>query len=130
MKPGGLARNKLSNNLIIAPDGSEIRLLHELTGGGLSECTLPANRVSLAVAHQTVEEIWLFTSGCGQVWRKLDQVEEVLDVKKGVSLTIPLGIHFQFRNTGSTPLKFIISTMPPWPGDEEAYTVQGKWPSS
>ena len=130
MKPGGLARNKLSNNLIIAPDGSEIRLLHELTGGGLSECTLPANRVSLAVAHQTVEEIWLFTSGCGQVWRKLDQVEEVLDVKKGVSLTIPLGTHFQFRNTGSTPLKFIISTMPPWPGDEEAYTVQGKWPSS
>ena len=89
-----------------------------------------SKRVSLAVAHRTVEEIWLFTSGYGQVWRKLDQVEEVLDVKKGVSLTIPLGIHFQFRNTGSTPLKFIISTMPPWPGDEEAYTVQGKWPSS
>ena len=129
-KPDGLARNKLSNNLIIAPDGSEIRLLHELTGGGLSECTLPAKRVSLAVAHRTVEEIWLFTSGCGQVWRKLGQVEEVLDVKKGVSLTIPLGTYFQFRNTGSTPLKFIISTMPPWPGKEEAYTVPGKWPPS
>ena len=126
----GLANSKLSNNFTIAPDGSEIRLLHELTGGGLSECTLPEKGVSLAVAHRTVEEIWLFTNGCGQVWRKLGQVEEILDVKNGVSLTITLGTHFQFRNTGSTTLKFIISTMPPWPGEEEAYTVPGKWPSS
>jgi len=129
-KTGRFSKNKLSDDFIMAPDGSEIRLLHELTGGGLSECTLPPKKVSLAVAHRTVEEIWLFTNGCGQVWRKLDQVEEVLNVKKGISLTISLGTHFQFRNTGSTPLKFIISTMPPWPGDEEAYTVPAKWPSS
>ena len=45
----------------------------------------------------------------------------------GVSLTIPLGAHFQFRNTGEAPLRFVIVTMPPWPGEDEAYGVEGHW---
>jgi hypothetical protein len=34
---------------------------------------------------------------------------------------------FQFRNDGSQPLDIIAATMPPWPGDREAYLVDGKW---
>ena len=48
----------------------------------------------------------------------------------GVSLSIPLGTHFQLRNDGAEPLAAVAVTMPPWPGDDEAYLVEGKWPAS
>lgn len=111
----------------LAPDGSEIRLLPVMKRGGLAHCVLPPGIVSSAVAHKTVEEIWYFLSGQGQVWRKQGDREECADVAAGVSLTIPLGTHFQFRNTGAEPLCFIIATMPPWPGEGEAVKVADYW---
>lgn len=115
----------------LAPDGSEIRLLPDVKGGGLCHCTLPSGKTSQAVCHKTVEEIWFFLEGEGQVWRKLNEQEEITDVSAGKCLTIPLGTHFQFRNNGDKPLRFIISTMPPWPGEEEgkeeAISVDGYW---
>ena len=45
----------------------------------------------------------------------------------GISLTIPLGAHFQFRNEGKEPLSFIILTIPPWPGEGEAVRVADYW---
>ena len=120
--------NRIGEDFVKAPDGSQIRLLHELRGGGLSECTLPPSGVSAAVTHRTIEEIWVFTEGSGQVWREQEGCESVTDVSQGVSLTIPLGTHFQFRNTGEGPLKFVIATMPPWPGEDEAPRVPDYWP--
>ena len=120
--------SRIGDEFVSAPDGSEIRLLHELRGGGLSECTLPPGGVSAAVTHRTIEEIWLFTEGRGQVWRRQGDLECVTDVSPGVSLTIPLSTHFQFRNTGDGPLRFVISTMPPWPGEDEAPRVPDYWP--
>ncbi|SRR6266849_8694357 len=111
----------------IAPDGSEIRLLLDMNGGGLSHCTLPPERTSLAVMHKTIEEIWYFIQGRGQVWRKLGDQENEVDTQPGICLTIPPQTHFQFRNTGSEPLCFIIATMPPWPGPQEAVKVTDHW---
>jgi mannose-6-phosphate isomerase-like protein (cupin superfamily) len=111
----------------LAPDGSEIRLLQSMNHGGLAHCSLPPGEVSAAVRHKTVEEIWYFIEGNGEVWRKQGEKEEVVLVEPGVSLTIPVGTHFQFRNTGSKPLKFLICTMPPWPGEEEAVKVKDYW---
>ena len=51
----------------LAPDGSEIRLLPNVKGGGMCHCTLPPGKKSLAVKHKTVEEIWYFLSGQGEV---------------------------------------------------------------
>lgn len=113
----------------LAPDGSEIRILAATTRASMVHCTLPPGKASLAVAHRTVEEIWYFVAGRGEVWRKLAELEEVVDVSPGVSLTIPLGVHFQFRNTGDTPLEFVLATMPPWPGPDEAYRVPDHWPA-
>jgi mannose-6-phosphate isomerase-like protein (cupin superfamily) len=113
----------------IAPDGSEIRLLAQANGGGLAHCTLPVGSISSAVAHKTVEEIWFFTAGRGQVWREMNNVEKLVDVGPGISLTIPTGASFQFCNTGDEPLEFIITTMPPWPGPQEARSVAGYWES-
>ncbi len=111
----------------IAPDGSEIRLLPAMTGGGLCHCTLPPGKTSLTGVHTTVEEIWYFIQGRGLVWRKQGSREEEVDVFSHVCLTIPPQTHFQFRNTGWEPLCFIISTMPPWPGQKEWSRVPDHW---
>ena len=111
----------------LAADGSEIRLLPTMNGGGLAHCTLPPGVVSFAVRHETVEEIWYFIWGQGQIWRKQDEWEEPVNVSPGISLTIPVGTHFQFRNTGREPLQFLIATMPPWLGAKEAVRVEDQW---
>ena|ERR1043165_6416885 len=114
----------------LAPDGSEIRLLPAMRGGGLCRCMLAPGRTSAAVKHKTVEEIWYFIEGQGQVWRKLEQQETEVEVHPGATLTIPVGAHFQFRNTGHGPLCFLITTMPPWPGADEAMPVPNHWPTA
>jgi len=111
----------------VAPDGSDVRVLLTLRGGGLAHFELAPGRTSIAVAHRTVEEIWFVLAGRGEMWRKLDGHEEVVALDPGVSLTIPLGTHFQFRSSGPEPLAILGVTMPPWPGAGEAYEVPGKW---
>ncbi len=121
--------NRVSDSYdALAPDGSEIRLLHSLSGVSVVHCRLPAGAVTVPVRHRTVEEVWFFLAGAGQVWRKQGEREQVLDVAPGQSLTIPLGTDFQFRNTGNVPLEFIIATTPPWPGEDEAVPLdRGHW---
>ncbi len=112
----------------LAPDGSEIRLLHQLGGVSVVHCRLSVGVTTIPVRHRTVEEVWYFLAGEGQVWRKQGGREQVLDVRPGMSLTIPLGTDFQFRNTGDAPLEFLIATTPPWPGEDEAVVLDaGCW---
>ncbi len=113
----------------LAPDGSEIRLLPEVGGDGLSHCTLPANSVSAAVYHKTVDEIWYFISGSGEIWRKRGKQEAVAVVGAGTCLNIPCGTSFQFRNTGNAPLCLVIATIPRWPGAQEAVPTDAYWSS-
>ena len=102
-------------------------MLLQLSGGGLAHFELPPDATSIAVCHRTVEEIWFVLSGRGEIWRQLNQHEDIIALEPGVSLTIPLGTHFQFRALGRVPLRVIGVTMPPWPGDGEAFEVPGKW---
>lgn len=111
----------------VAPDGSDVRILLGLRGGGMAHFELAPGQVSTAVTHKTVEEVWFFLSGRGEMWRSMEVHEEVVPVDAGVCLTIPLGTRFQFRSFGYEPLAAIGVTMPPWPGEGEATTVQGKW---
>jgi len=111
----------------IAPDGSEVRVLCQLSRGGLAVFSLPPGAVSKAIAHHKVEELWYVISGRGRMWRKLGQSEEVTELGPGLSLSIPTGTDFQFRCDGSEPLIVIGATMPPWPGEAEAFRVEGTW---
>ncbi len=112
---------------VLAPDGSEISELVSVNSGSLVHCRLPIGASSMAVMHKTVEEVWYFIQGNGQVWRKSEAAESVVDVYPGVSLSIETGTHFQFRNTGNEDLCFVIVTMPPWPGEHEAVRVDDYW---
>src|SRR6516165_6558962 len=113
---------------VIAPDGSDVRILLGLAGGSMAHFELAPEETSIAVAHRTVEEIWFFLGGCGEMWRKQGEREEVVSVDPGVCITIPHGTHFQFRSVGRQPLTALGVTMPPWPGEGEAHAVEGKWP--
>ena len=111
----------------IAPDGSEVRVLCGLSRGGLAVFSLRPQAVSKAVAYRTVEEIWYVLSGRGRIWRKLGQQEAIDEIAAGVSLSLPTGTHFQFRCDSPEPLTVLGATMPPWPGEDEAYLVEGVW---
>lgn len=115
----------------IAPDGSEVRILAALAGGSMAAFRLAPGQVSRAVAHRTVEEIWCVVAGTGELWRRArNGHEELTRLEPGVSLTIPLGITFQFRADASGALEIVAVTMPPWPGDGEAVEREGPWPPS
>jgi mannose-6-phosphate isomerase-like protein (cupin superfamily) len=115
---------------VIAPDGCEVRILAQTPRGSMAHFTLGPGQVSRAVAHRTVEELWFFLAGNGRMWRRLAEREETVEVAPGVSLSIPLDTHFQLRNDGEEPLTAVAVTMPPWPGEDEAYFAEGRWPAT
>jgi mannose-6-phosphate isomerase-like protein (cupin superfamily) len=121
---------------VIAPDGSDVRILLRLAGGSMAHFELPPGRTSRAVAHRTVEEIWYVLSGHGQMWRRQGGAgdgardrEQTVELEPGTCLSIPAGTRFQFRAAGDVPLAAVAVTMPPWPGQDEAYAVPGAWPA-
>src|SRR5688500_6762569 len=85
---------------VVAPDGSDVRVLLALRGGSMAHFELAPRKTSIAVAHRTVEELWYVLGGRGEMWRRLGEREEVVTVEAGVCISIPVGTHFQFRSLG------------------------------
>lgn len=52
---------------VVATDGSDVRILPSLSGGALAHFSLAPGQTSTAVTHRTVEEIWCFLSGRGEM---------------------------------------------------------------
>lgn len=127
----------------IAPDGSEIRFLQSNDpGSSMVHTLLRPGSVTRAVHHLTVEESWVCVRGKGELWRSPgptgqssteDVQSSVIELTPGISCDIPLGIRFQFRSTGDSPLEIVITTTPPWPGEDEAVAIpaaEGRWTPS
>lgn len=112
---------------VTAPDGSDVRILCGTGRGSMAHFTLVPGGVSRAVAHRTIDEIWFVAAGVGRMWRRFGETEEVTELRAGLSLTLPVGTAFQFRCDGAEPLEAVGVAMPPWPGDDEAYPVEGPW---
>lgn len=112
---------------IVAPDGSDVRVLLSTPRGGMAHFELAGGRASDAIRHRTVDEIWFVLSGRGEMWRSRNDREEVVALGPGICVTIPAGTHFQFRATDGESLQAVGVTMPPWPGPGEAQPVPGKW---
>jgi mannose-6-phosphate isomerase-like protein (cupin superfamily) len=111
----------------VAPDGSEVRVLLRVSGGSMAHFELGPGETSIAVVHETIDELWYFLSGRGEMWRQKDDQEQVVEVGPGDCLTIPVGTRFQFRSFGFEPLAAVGATIPPWPGEGEAVETEGRW---
>ena len=112
---------------VVAPDGSDVRVLLGLQAGGMAHFQLAAGQTARAVVHRTVEEVWYVVGGRGEMWRRAGEREEVTVLEPGVCLTIPLGTHFQFRAAPDQAVSAVAITMPPWPGPDEAVWLAGPW---
>lgn len=112
---------------VLAPDGSQITFLTSMERASMVLCTVPPGMTTQAVTHRSVEEVWYIVSGDGQIWRKNAEGETITELHPGVGLNILLGVHFQFRCTGTPPLRIVITTIPPWPGEDEAIAVENHW---
>ena len=112
---------------IVAPDGSDVRVLLNTPRGSMAHFELAGGRASDPIRHRAVDEIWFVLSGRGEMWRSAQGQEEVVALEPGVCVTIPAGTHFQFRAMAGATLAAVGVTMPPWPGPQEAVPVPGKW---
>jgi mannose-6-phosphate isomerase-like protein (cupin superfamily) len=115
---------------VVAPDGSDVRVLPSLAGGSMAHFTLGSGMTTRAVVHRTIDELWYVVSGRGELWRASGGREEIVALLPGIALTVPLGTRFQFRSTGAEPLTIVGVAMPPWPGQDEAVAVDGPWEPS
>ena len=113
-----------------APDGSDVRLLLSLARGSMAHFSLDPGKTSRSVQHRTVDEIWFFVTGEGEMWRKQGNHEAFVMVRSGTCITIPVGTQFQFRSFGNIPLTAVGITMQPWPGDSEPMFPSGVWNAS
>ena len=107
----------------LAPDGSQIRLLATGRNGSMAHAELAPGAVSRPVKHRSVEELWYVVSGSGQI----AVGDDIVSVRAGSSVLIPTGTPFQFR-AGYGGLGVVMTTMPPWPGAQEAEPADGPWP--
>ena len=117
--------------VVVAPDGSRLRPLGRIEGAAsLAHFELAPGAVSQAVSHATVQEIWYVVAGQGLLWRRYAGREEMVSLRAGVCVTIPLGTAFQFRAAEQgEPLRIVCTTVPPWPAESatEARPEQGAW---
>ncbi len=113
-----------------SPAGAEIRFIMDGPAANMIHSTVPPGQTNRATIHARVSEFWHVLEGDGEIWRRQGEEERITRLAPGVSIDIPVGTAFQYRNPGAAPLRFICITFPPWPGDEEASHVEGPWAAS
>ena len=114
----------------IATDTAEIRWVFAAKEASVVHCTLPPKAVSVATRLVDIHEIWYFIEGRGGIWLKEEEETEgeEKEVGPGTCLTIPTGVHLQYRNTARDPLTFLCVTMPPFQSNEtNSEAVEPHW---
>ena len=66
-------------------------------------CKIPPKTTHVAHTHQTMDEIFYFTEGSGEI----EINNEVEKINAGDRIIVPAGQMHQVRNLGKTELKFI-----------------------
>ena len=113
-----------------APDGSGVRVLCRLDGASTAHFELGPHQVSRPSCTGRSRRSGTSSSGRGKMWREFAGRATETELRPGLSLTLPVGTRFQFRNTGAEALTVLGVTVPPWPGEGEAVPVAGPWEPS
>jgi mannose-6-phosphate isomerase-like protein (cupin superfamily) len=104
----------------IAVDTADIRKVFAEDEASVVHCTLPPNALSVATRLIDIHEIWYFIQGRGRIWLKEEDEDKgnEKEVSPGTCLTIPAGVHCQYRTLGEDSLSFLCVTMPPFRSQE------------
>jgi len=88
-----------------SPAGADIRFIMDGATGNMIHSTVPPRQINRATIHATVSEFWYVLEGAGEIWRRDETEERVTALVPGVSVDIPVGTAFQYRNVGDTHLQ-------------------------
>lgn len=114
-----------------APDGSEVRVLLRNSGNSVAHFSFQPGQISRPVRHRSIDEIWFFLTGSGELWRSNDDQQQIIKISADLSISIPAGTAFQIRVDSECALTAIGTSTPPWPGEnsehDEAEAVTGVW---
>ena len=113
-----------------ATDRAEIRKLFATEKASVVHCTLPPKATSVATRLLKTDEVWYFVGGQGEIWLREEYEAEGREekVSPGTCLTIPMGVHFQYRNIGEDSLTFLCVTMPAFESNEaDISEVEAHW---
>jgi mannose-6-phosphate isomerase-like protein (cupin superfamily) len=110
-----------------SPAGADIRFLMDCESGNMIHSTVPPHQTNRGTIHATVSEFWFILEGHGELWRDDGDDSCITDLVPGISIDIPVGTAFQYRNVSDQELKFICISMPPWPSNSEASYLDGIW---
>ena len=96
-------------------DGSLIReLMHPRTHGNraqsLAEAIVDVGGATRLHRHLNTEELYHFSGGAGT----MTLGDEEFAIKQGDTVCIPAGTPHRVQNTGSTPLKILCCSTPPY----------------
>lgn len=94
-----LRETQLSNAAMAkSPAGADIRYIMDGATGNMIHSTVPPRQINRATVHATVSEFWHVLDGAGDIWRRDDKEERITSLAPGVSIDIPAGTAFQYRN--------------------------------
>jgi len=110
-----------------SPAGADLRFIMDGAAGYMIHRTVPPGQINSATVHATVSEFRYVPEAQGEIWRKDAMQKRVTSLVTGMSIDVPAGTAFQYRNLGAQSLKFICIAMPPWPEDLEASHLVGAW---
>lgn len=129
--------NRVANDFDckIAPDKSKIHFLTTGLYGGVVQCSMAPLQVSETKMHRTVSEMWAFKGSIEIDVFKQDTKNSkprIVSIKNPTHYYIArinAGESFKFENLQSKAAKFLIATVPTWPGSNEAISVSDFLPS-
>jgi mannose-6-phosphate isomerase-like protein (cupin superfamily) len=115
-----------------SPAGASVLPVGQNLQASVAVCSLKPGQITECIQHKTVEEIWYILEGEGELFWKNPRTlrKGVLILRPGTVAKLSTGLHFQYRDTGSSSsssLKFLCITTPPWPGSQEATQVDKYW---
>ena len=91
-----------------SPAGADIRFIMDGETGNMIHSTVPPGQINRATVHETVSEFWYVLEGEGEIWRRDSSDERITSLVPGVSIDIPVGTAFQYRNVGAQPLNRVV----------------------
>jgi len=104
----------------------EIRMLPNLPSGEITHASVRNASTSTPAFLNGSTEFFYVLTGAGELWRRSDKEEEVVRLLPHRCVSIPPGIHYQFRCM-SPPLVFLVIVAPRWDASHWHEAAEGFW---